>query len=135
MSTKNPEEAIRANAQIIVDRFRSLSDLGIRFGYDRDSVTWVEGFIEQERSKPEATAESVAKIVQLLGSYLGECVINKYGGAWRQYDGSWGIFFDNANAVFPFRKVQKQFQNGLKGGDSILSFFDLIGPVIFEKSH
>lgn len=134
VSTKCPEDAIRANAQLAVDKFRSLSDLGLRFGYNRDSVKWVDGFIERERSKPEATADSVAQLVGLIGSYLGECIINEYGGVWRQHEDSWGIFFDNANAVFPFRKVQKQFQDGLKGGDSILSFFDLIGPVIFEQS-
>jgi hypothetical protein len=46
----------------------------------------------------------------------------------------WGVVFDDKNAVFPFAKVHKQFQYGLDRGDSILGFFDLIGPVIFHRS-
>ena len=42
------------------------------------------------------------------------------------------MFFDDSNAVFPFAKVSKQFQNGRDGGDSIFSFFEVISPV-FRK--
>jgi len=134
MPTKSPEEAIRANAELVVEKFRLLSDLGPRFGYNRESVAWVEGFVEQERRKPDITHDSEAKLVQIIASYLGECIIRVHGGLWREHEGTWGVFFDDANAVFPFHKVRKQFQHGLEGGDSILSFFDLIGPVILHKS-
>jgi hypothetical protein len=53
------------------------------------------------------------------------------GGHWQEDSGNWGVFFDDSNAVFPFTKVMKQFENGLEGGASILSFFDLVGLVIF----
>src|SRR5215813_12167723 len=134
MSAKSPEEAIRANAKLVLDKFRSVSGLGARFGYNRESVVWVDGFIERYRSKPDFTIESAAMLVQVIGSYLGECVIREYGGEWREHEDGWGVFFDEKNAVFPFVKVHKQFQQGLDGGESILGFFDLIGPVIFNKS-
>jgi len=134
MSTTSPEEAIRANAKLVVDKFRSLSGLEASFGYNRESVAWVDGFIERYRSKPDFTIESAAMLVQVIGSYLGECVIHEYGGEWRQREDGWGVFFDDKNAVFPFAKVYKQFENGVERGDSILGFFDLIGPVIFDKS-
>ena len=127
------EEKIHANAQLVLDRLRSLSDLQTRFGYNHESVKWVEQFIEQQRSPADVTASAIAKLTRILGSYLGECIIHTYGGAWKQRDNQWGVFFDESNAVFPFNKVGKQFQNGLAGGDSILSFFELIGPVILKR--
>jgi hypothetical protein len=133
MSNKSPQDAIRANAELVIEKFRSLSELGERFGYNRESVAWVDGFIERQRSQSGFTIESAAMLVQVIGSYLGECVIHEYGGAWREDEGSWGVFFDDLNAVFPFRKVHKQFQGGNDSGESILGFFDLIGPVIFHK--
>jgi hypothetical protein len=71
----------------------------------------------------------------MIGSYFGECIIHTYGGTWREHNGRWGIFFDDSNAVFPFSKVSKQFQDGLDGGHSILSFFELIAPVILKKPY
>lgn len=72
-------------------------------------------------------------LVQLIGSYLGECIIRSYGGVWREHDdGTWGVFFDESNAAFPFSKVRKQLEDGVERGDSILSFFEVI-PKIFRK--
>jgi hypothetical protein len=127
------EEKIRADAQLVLDRFSSLSEPQKQFGYNQESLKCVEEFIEQQRSTADVTPDTIANLIQILGSYLGECIIHSYGGAWRQQDDQWGIFFDESNAVFPFNKVSKQFQNGLAGGDSVLSFFELIGPVILKK--
>jgi hypothetical protein len=128
------EDEIRANAQWVLDRFSSLSKLHEQFGYNHESVKWVEGFIEQQRSKADITPDAIGNLAQMIGSSLGECIIHTYGGNWKEQDDECGIFFDDSNAVFPFSKVSKQFQNGLSGGDSILSFFELIGPVILKRS-
>lgn len=122
-----PEEQIRANAQLVIDRFSQLSELHTPFGYNRKSVEWLDGFIERARSTANITSAEIAKLVQILGSYLGECVIHAYGGTWKEQEGQWGVFFDDSNAVFPINKVHKQFQNG--GEDSIPSFFEVIGEV------
>ena len=126
------QEAIRENARLVIDTLGPLSGMETRFGYNRESVRWAEGFIERQRLRPEVKADP-AKMVQILGSFLGECFLHAYGGEWREADGTWGVFFDADNWAFPFAKVRKQFDNGLEGGDSILSFFDLIGPVILKK--
>ena len=44
-----PEEKIRANGRLVIDRFSTLSGLDTRFGYNRDSLKWVDGFIERQR--------------------------------------------------------------------------------------
>jgi hypothetical protein len=124
------EETIRENAKTAVNRFGSLSKLGAEFGYNHQSVAWVEEFIEHQRLQKDITGDDAEELVQLIGSYLGECVIHTYGGAWREYDGTWGVFFNDSDAAFPFSKVRKQFDNGVSGGDSILSFFEVIPQVI-----
>ncbi|HKF20297.1 MAG TPA: hypothetical protein VKE93_01935 [Candidatus Angelobacter sp.] len=126
-------EAIHANARLVIDQLGPLSELGERFGYNRESVEWVEGFIERQRVRPDVRAADKARMVQVLGSFLGECIVHTYGGEWRERDGSWGVFFDPSNAAFPFSKVGKQFDNGAESGDSILSFFDAVGIVILKR--
>jgi hypothetical protein len=42
MSSASPEEAIHVNAELVVDRFRSPSGLGANFGYNRESIAWIE---------------------------------------------------------------------------------------------
>jgi hypothetical protein len=125
------EGQIRANAQLAISKFAALSGLGEHFGYNRASVEWVDGFIE--RGRTDIKADSVNGLVQVLGSYLGECIIKIYGGVWREHDGTVGVFFDDSNAVFPFTKVRKQFENGRDPGDSILGLFDMIDPVMPKK--
>lgn len=127
-----PEETIRENARTVIERFRPLSNLGAKFGYNHDSVAWVEGFLERQH-QTEIAATDVEILVQLVGSYLGECIIRTYGGVWRERDGTWGVFFDELNAAFPFDKVRKQLENGVEGGDSILSFFEVIASEVFRK--
>jgi hypothetical protein len=126
------EEMIRANAQLVIEQLGIDSQMGMEFGYNLESVKWIEGFIERQRSRPDATPETIDRLTQVLGSYLGECVIHVYGGTWRQHNGQWGVFFDKSNGVFPFGKVSKQFQNGAAGGDSIAGFFEAIDP-LFKK--
>jgi hypothetical protein len=128
-----PEETIRSNAQLVIDTFRSRSDLGERFGYNRESVAWVERFIEGERLRSDLSTDALTKLIQIIASYLGECVIHNYGGEWRYSEGTWGVFFDDLNAVFPFNTVQKQFEHGIDGGKSIVTFFDLIGPIVLRR--
>jgi hypothetical protein len=122
---------IRKNAQKVIDRFGSSGTLGAKFGYNRDSVAWIDGFIEGLRGM-NLTVDEVESWVQLIGSYLGECVIETYGGVWREQDGALGVFFNESCGAFPFNKVRKQFENGIE--DSILCFFVVI-PAICQIPH
>jgi hypothetical protein len=121
------EEHIRANAELVVQMLRPLS--GIDFGYTKESVEWLEGFIERLRNSGEyESVDMKNKLTSLLGSFLGEC-IRCYGGSWEQHAGEWCVAFDDNNKAFPFAKVAKQIDNGL--GDGIASFFNAM-PIIFE---
>ena len=123
------EEKIRQNAELVVKQLTEVS--GFAFGYDARSVAWLDGYIERQRARADITEELVNGLVNVFGSYLGECVIKCYGGCWEEEAGQWRVSFDGENAAYPFAKVRKQFQNG--AGDSIKSFFEVI-PTVFSPA-
>jgi hypothetical protein len=123
------EEKIKANAELVIKQMGQVS--GFDFGYDAESIAWLDGYIQRQRARTDITPELVQGLVNVFGSYLGECVIKCYGGYWENEDGEWRVSFNESNAVYPFSKVQKQFENGAE--DSIKSFFEVI-PIVFESS-
>lgn len=122
------EDKIRANAELVVKQFGPLSNL--EFGYNAESIIWVDGFIEQQRIHSDVDKSAIDGLVNTLGSFLGECIIRCYGGYWQNINGEWCVSFDDKNAVYPFNKVKKQFTNGQE--DSIKKFFELI-PILFKE--
>jgi hypothetical protein len=124
------EEQIKEFAQTFISKCSER--LGVNLEYNQASVEWLSGYIERIRLNLDEP--SVDGLTNWIGSFLGECIIANYGGEWREWKGTWGIFFsdeDDKNAAFPFNKVRKQFLNG--EGDSILSFYDVL-PVVLGKS-
>lgn len=119
------EEQIRANVELVIRELGPLS--GIDFGLNRESVEWVEGFIERQRARPEFDESSMDGLVSTLGSFLGECLAANAGGkwAWSEEQEALGVAFPAGGMAFPFAKVRKLFLNGLEGGDSITSFYDV----------
>jgi len=121
------EEQIRANAEMTAALLGPLSHVD-GFGYNAASVKWLEGFIERQRTRG-LDDRAKTKLISNLGSYLGECVIARFGGAWQLQDGMWGVAFDSGNAVFPFNKVGNQFENGTACG-GVYAWFTTI-PIVF----
>lgn len=123
------EDLFRANAEMIIHQLGPLS--GLEFGYNVNSVAWVDGFIEQQRTRSNPNQRPKDEWITVLGSFLGECIIRCFGGQWKNVNGQWAIHFDNRNAVYPFAKVHKRFASGLE--DSIEIFFKNI-PILFTVS-
>ena len=119
------EEQIRANVQLVIRQLGPLS--GIDFGLNRESVAWVEGFIERQRARPDFDEGSLDGLVSTLGSFLGECVAANTGGtwAWSEEQQALGVAFPAGGMAFPFAKVRKLFLHGLQDGESISSFYDI----------
>lgn len=120
-------EKIRANAEIVLAGARDRLDVEIDF--DEGGVRWLDGYIERNREALDST--TIDSLVDIFGSFLGECIIRSYGGAWREVEERLGVYFNEKNAVYPFSKVAKQFKNGSE--DSVLSLFTLI-PDVFKLS-
>jgi hypothetical protein len=118
-------QAIAANVQLVIEQLGPASELD--FGLNRPSVEWLEGFIERQRVQPHADKAFVDRMVDILGSFLGECVAANSGGAWHwdEERQTWGVRLAEDRYAFPFAKVQKAFDNGLDCGDSILGFYDI----------
>ncbi len=108
--------AIHANVKMAIGELGGTS--GIRdFGLNEKSVAWVEGFIERQRGADPGA------LVSVLGSFLGEAIIARTGGAWADSDQGPGVRFANDAMCFPFAKVAKQFADGVDEGESVLSFY------------
>jgi hypothetical protein len=110
-----PTEKIRANAELVVGQLRQASGME-DFGYNAESVAWLDGFTDRQRARPGFGGEAAGRMSQTLGSFLGECVIRCYGGEWQEQEGTWAVAFDGGHAVFPFNKVRKQFDHGAGDG-------------------
>jgi len=125
-----PQEKIRANAELVRRELGQTSEMD-NFGYNAESVAWLDGFIERQRLRAEFADETaIERMSQMLGSFIGECVIACYGGEWKEQEGSWAVDFGGGNAAYPFNKVRKQFLHG--GEDSVQSWFETI-PLIFTQ--
>lgn len=116
-------EQIKANVAFALQEFRELADKDVTL--DAESVAWVERFIESARGRYLGVDGGVPEgLVGLIGSYLGEAIIAETGGQWvEDAAGRLAVAFPNGEAVYPFTKVEKQFAQGLAGGESVLSFY------------
>ncbi len=123
----NVEVLIKENAALTIRTLRLCCP--IDFGLNAESVVWVEGFIERQRARPDFDGPLADRLTDVLGSFLGECMIAAYGGRWAPIDGRWGVRLPNGSAAFPFTKVRKQLDEGLERGESVASFFHVFGMI------
>lgn len=108
-------EQLRANAEQVIQELRPLS--GMDFGYNRESVKWLEGHIEQLRLSDAFSVEATKnQLVDRYGSFLGECLIQCYGGEWVHRYGFWGVAVDKYNLQRPMAEIRNQMDHGLKHG-------------------
>jgi hypothetical protein len=119
------DEYIRRNAELVIEQMQSL--LGVVLSYDEESVAWLDSYIARIRA--DLSPEETDKLVSVLGSFFGECIRRRFGGEWKLTEGRWSIEFGPGNAVFPFAKVGKHFQDD---GESILGMYKTI-PHVFRE--
>lgn len=119
---------IRANSARVLSMAK---DLGASVGFDQGGVEWLDGFIQRQHE--QGNAEIRDNLTQVLGSFLGECIVRSFGGAWAKVNGSWAVRFDDRNWAYPFTKVSKHLNNGAEAGDSVLGFYASI-RTLFKQS-
>lgn len=116
-----PLEMIRANADLAITTARER--LGIELTFDRSGVEWLDGHLNRIRGRLPASAR--AGVVNVMGSFLGECIVRSHGGAWIEKPGT-GWFVEVRRryqvSVNVFGKVEKQLAG--EEGESVLSIFD-----------
>ncbi len=127
----SPLEMIQRNAQLVIDS--TYQQFGVTLGYDEDSVEWLDEHIEQLRDK-NYPANDIAMLVNVLGSFYGECIRRQFGGEWQEYKGGFMLAFANGQMVSPFGKIMKQFEKGASSGESVKSYYTSI-PRLFPNLH
>ncbi len=112
-----PEEMIRANAEMVLAVARD--DFGQDIGFDRPGVQWLDGYIQA--LVDQGNVEASEELCDQLGSFLGTCIIETYGGSWQDTEYGWAVVIKDDFAVFPFNKTLKHLTEG--EGDSVLALF------------
>lgn len=124
---KNLPEIVEQKAAETIKMFSSSHRVSL--DYDENSVKFLDDFINKSGFKYNEKQRS--QLVEILGAFLGESIRRNYGGSWEIINNEAAVRFDEKNAVFPFNKTRKQFENGAE--DSILSFYQII-PIVFKSN-
>jgi hypothetical protein len=95
---KSPQEVRRANAKDFADSVRT--EHGVELGFDRAGAEWLDSFIQSRGVA--LTPATVTGLTQLVGSYLGECIIGHYGGEWTIVDGRGCVRLGENGTADPF---------------------------------
>uniref|UniRef100_A0A6U3E2Q9 DUF3806 domain-containing protein n=1 Tax=Lotharella globosa TaxID=91324 RepID=A0A6U3E2Q9_9EUKA len=120
-------EAIAAHSQQVIAKMSRLYSGTFDFGYDIQSVGYVDELIDRNR-RGWIREGSEERMLTLFGAYLGEAMIKQYGGKW--VDG-YGVQITEGFVANPFVKVAKRIQNGIEE-DSIESYFRMTGVKLAE---
>lgn len=75
-------QQIAANAEIVIDDLAPLAE-GVDFGLNPESVQWLDGFIERYRAGADFDVDACGGLVNMLGCFLGECIVANAVGSWR----------------------------------------------------
>jgi len=124
------ENLILANAELV--RKVAHEQLGAPVQYDEDAVRWLDGYIDVLRDS--ASEEVKAKLPNTLGSFLGECIRQAYGGQWvKDPEDGWMVRITEDLSAHPFNKVAKHLAS--EDGESVLGFFTAIPPLLLFASN
>ncbi len=120
-------KAIKGNVEVV--KTVLAEQLNVKLDLNEESIKWIDEYINRNRDGIEK--ETKERLIDMFGSFLGEAIIENYGGTWALHDGAVGIHLKEQSWAFPFSKVEKQMYNGPE--DSIYSFYTVI-PVILDGS-
>ncbi len=125
---------IKNNAAQVVKTF-SAPGQGATFGLTAHSVAALDQYLERtvNSSTTDATKEN---LMNLIGSFLGECIVAKYGAEWSIAEGGKPrLTLQHAGTVHildPFGKVAKRIMNGSE--DNIAIYFADFIPHVLKSS-
>jgi hypothetical protein len=122
---------IERNAQKVVEWFATASKLD-SFGCNESSVAYIDGFLSRQTAVLTESPQTADRVVSMVGSFLGQCVAQVYGGRWvatgtglqvEVKTGSW------THRVSPFDKVAKRLRRG--DAESLLPFYRDLLPTVY----
>ena len=114
-------EVLQGNAEVfcsvVEDRY------GMAMTRDRDGVVQLEGFLNTRREDMDASA--LTGLVDLAGSFLGECIRHVHGGAWFDGPGHPHVELKAGGLADPFWMVESHLR--YRAAYSVTVLFDAIG--------
>jgi len=124
--TESFENQMKKEAEIYVDIIKKQNNVNLN--YTEKDLDAIEEIIEADVKIGHP--ENYPGTIQVLGSYLGETLIRKFGGKWVGNDPQFNIPAVEINSIrfFPHAKVYKRFENGKS--DSLTSFYKVISRKI-----
>lgn len=90
-------------------------------------VEQIDTYIERARAAG-LPANQKEYLTDCLGALLGECILAATPGSWLwdELQRDWGLALAAGGRVFPLGKVWRQLTHGRAGGESALSFYDVV---------
>jgi hypothetical protein len=128
-------EQIRTNAAWVTENFGPKSGI-VPFAYTTESVGFLDKFLDRQRAIVTASEVSINKFVHLLGAYLGECIIAKYGGQWIESSEGLAIHIrtpTHLHVLQPFHKVHQRIVNGAE--DNLRFYFAEFIPQVLASQE
>ncbi len=89
------------------------------FSVNEKSLKILDVMLDKEGSTYSEKMQNT--LPQIFGSYLGEVIIQEYGGKWGKVGNDYVVQTDAGMISFPFNKVYKHIVNGSE--DSIYAFY------------
>lgn len=81
----------------MIHEFREFD--GVQLLLQRSSVEWLDGYLNRIHVIAEFAEDMKTGLVNTIGSYLGQCIIENYGGEWAIKDGALGIILHGVPAL------------------------------------
>lgn len=111
--TSNPLAALRTAAEAVRQQLHVPA-------FDAAAVQRLAEFIETQRSI--VTDADRQGVITALGCFLGQCLVDVYGGEWAQGpDGATGVGVRQRHFYNPFYRVAQQLEHG--EAESVAVFF------------
>ena len=106
--------------------------LGV-FGYNPAAVAELARFVARERRELQPKTERHQAVVTALGCFLGQCLVETYGGEWAAGpDGATGVGLAGRLFFNPFYLVERQLNQGEEA--SVLTFFRSVPARLVAKA-
>ena len=132
-STAQPMQMpqLERNSQRVVEWFASASGLQT-FGCNDASFAYIDGFLSRQADTLNASQQTSDRVVSLIGSFLGQCVVQVYGGRW--VSSGTGLAVEvktprHVHRVQPFDKVAKRLRDG--DSESLVTYYRDLLPTVF----
>jgi hypothetical protein len=105
---------------------RQLARVGVDLSFDREGVVALDGYVESNRAL--WSAEDRERLSHAIGAFVGECMVETYGLAWRGQTDAPALGLPAGGVVTPVSTVLPLL--GPQGGASLSTYFDEVGAWI-----